>query len=431
MPIKINIANRILNRPLFLHPSATAMVYDVLGDRIVADGHHAALEGMPDIDASRFIGTRRRMDGSIGVSRAYQGVAMIAIDGALVNRGAWLDAQCGLTSYEGIAAQIGAAIADPEVKSIILDIDSPGGEATGMFGLAEQIRAARDKKPIVAYINDMACSAAYGIASSASEIVISSTSVVGHIGVVMLHLDRSAEMASKGIKPTFIHAGAHKVDGNAFEPLTEDVKNALQRDVTTFYDRFVEVVAAGRGSRTTAAMARETEAKTFIGQQAIDAGLADRVASLEDVITGLLSNGSAANQNPKERLTMSNQAGTPAADTNAGKTEDTTAIVAAANLDGAKQASARIAAILQSGEAEGRAKLANTLAFETEMSAEDAIKVMAAAGKDAGVTPTIEQRAASSFDIGSGGEPAAIDKIDAMWAKSITAINAAHARNSR
>ena len=170
-------------------------------------------------EANRFTGSSRRADGTTSMMRTADGVAIIPVLDTLVNRGAWLDSRSGLTSYEGIAAQLRAAGSDPEVRSVLLDISSPGGEAAGMAGLADLIRSVRQTKPVTAFVNDMAASAAYGIASAANEIVISPTSILGSIGVVMLHADRSGELAAQGVKPTLIFAGSHKVDGNPFEPL--------------------------------------------------------------------------------------------------------------------------------------------------------------------------------------------------------------------
>src|SRR5262249_57857251 len=130
-------------------------------------------------------------------------------------------------------------------RGVILDIDSPGGEATGAFGFYETLRLARGRKPIVAVVNDMAASAAYGIAAQADEIVISPSSMTGSIGVVMVHMDHSKELEKKGRTPTLIFAGDHKVDANSFEPLSPGVRADLQKEVDGIYGTFVESVAAG------------------------------------------------------------------------------------------------------------------------------------------------------------------------------------------
>ena len=96
------------------------------------------------------------------------------------------------------------------IRSVLRDICSPGGEAACMAGLADLIRSVRQTKPVTAFVNEMAASAAYSIASAASEIAISPTSILGSIGVVMLHADRSDELAAQGVKPTLTHSiGPH------------------------------------------------------------------------------------------------------------------------------------------------------------------------------------------------------------------------------
>lgn len=336
------VAERLIGRPLLIAPSTAEAILSVVHSRI--DG----IGGAPAPEASQFIGSRRRPNG-YALTRAQGNVALISVIGSLVNRGAWLDASCGLTSYEGLTAQVREATADRSIQSIILDIDSGGGEATGMFGLAAAIRKARRSMYVVAVVNDMAASAAYSIASSADEIVISPTSVVGSIGVVMLHLDRSGEMAAKGVRPTLIFSGAHKVDGNPFEELSDEVRATMQRDIGAVYDRFLETVHLGRGLRLTAAAARATEAKTFIGRDAIAAGLADRFGTVEEILAELSA----------KKPTPSKQKGT-------------TMLPNEAYSDTAAQARAeersRIKAILAAPEAQGRQHAALNLALSGDVS---------------------------------------------------------------
>ena len=284
----LHLSDRLLNTPLLIHPAKAEIILGALSGRIGIDASLFSVEDSADTpEANRFTGAARRGDGSSSMMRIADGVAIIPVLDTLVNRGAWLDSRSGLTSYEGIAAQLRAAGQDPEVRSVLLDISSPGGEAAGMAGLADLIRSVRQTKPVTAFVNDMAASAAYGIASAANEIVISPTSIVGSIGVVMLHADRSGELAAQGVKPTLIFAGSHKVDGNPFEPLSDAVRADLQASVDAHYRQFLDTVAQGRGRKLTADMARATEARTFIGLEAISLGLADRIASFDEVLASL------------------------------------------------------------------------------------------------------------------------------------------------
>jgi len=395
------LADRVLNRPLLLHPDKAATVLHVLEGRITL----GAIDAQPAApEAGRFKGSQRRQSGGVlQFTRASGDTALITIDGSLVNRGAWIGASSGLTSYEGIGAQIDEIAAERDIRNLIIDMNSYGGEATGMFALAAKIRNLRQKMHVVAVVNDVAASAGYGIVSAADRVVISPTSLIGSIGVVMMHLDRSEEMAAKGIRPTFIHAGAKKVDGNPFQPLPENVRADMQKDVLAFYNRFLETVAKGRGGRLSAAAARATEADVFIGQEAINSGLADDVGTIDDVLAGLA----------KRQARSANPTATK------GKKMDYSTSDAAAVRANERS---RIKSILTLPEAAGRESTAHAFAFDTEMNVEAARSALAGipAASAASATPSIAQRAAESREVGHSGRPegAAPEAVKAGWAKA-------------
>jgi signal peptide peptidase SppA len=439
-PSLAQIASRVLNRPLLLHPDKADLILHVLQGRIGIDPLQAITP-----ETNRFVGTYRRDNGSIGTLRVENGVAILPIVGSLVNRGAWIGASSGLVSYEGIAAQLREAEADPDVLAILLDIDSPGGEATGMFATAKLVSAVNKTKPVVAFVNDVAASAAYGIASAASEIIVSPTSMVGSIGVVLTHLDRSGELEDRGVKPTLIHAGAHKVDGHPFGPLSEAVRADLQAEVMKIYDQFVGLVAEGRASRMTEQTIRATEARTYLGADAIDQGLADRIASLDEVIAALSqSPPGASSQRKGERMSKTTQPSSADAATQMTSTEqdpvaitsqDLNAAVETARMEahaegmktGRAEATARIAAILTAPEAEGREAQARVLALETEMTPTDAAKVLAASPKAEPSPASIAERSALEAELGAetpAEQNTRAEHSAAGWSKAITQANA-------
>lgn len=312
----LHIADRVLNRPLLITRDKAQVIMSVLGGRIGIDA--AAL--MPD--ASRFEGTSV-VDGDDGKRKRVpynvtpDGTAIISITGSLVNRGAWIGTSSGLTSYEGIQHQLKTAMNDPKIHSVILDLHTPGGEAVGAFETADAVRQLSKKKRTRAVINGMAASAGYAIASGADEIIVTETGVAGSIGVVLLHADYSRALANEGISPTLIFAGAHKVDGNPFEALSKEVRSDLQGEVDAFYDLFIKTVSKGRGSRMSATAARKTEARTFIGQAAVDVGLADAVGSFETTLTEL-SRASGRTTTQQRRTSMRDNSGAPDANETAG-----------------------------------------------------------------------------------------------------------------
>lgn len=397
-----HIAERALNRPLVIHPDKAAIITDVLSGRIGIDGPDL---GALSPEANRFFGSNRREDGSYSTARIAGGVAVVSIVGTLVNRGAWVGAYSGLVSYEGISAQLREAGADPSVHSVILDIDTGGGEAGGITTVAAQIKALAQTKRVIAVVNDTAASGGYWLASAADEIVVSETSMVGSIGVVVLHVNRAGEMQQRGWSPTFIFSGAHKVDGHSLGPLPDSVRADVQQAIDALYGRFVEGVAAGRGVRLTAEMARATEARVFHGQAAIAAGLADRLGTFEGVLSELQTRRgpSAGRQSPKGTRMENNQP-QPGAEAGIPKAQHD-AEVSAARAEGATAERARINTILTSDAAKERPAMAQKLALTTDMSADAAAAFMAdlPAEKPSAQTPPLAERHAAAGS-GAGAE---------------------------
>lgn len=287
-----HIADLVLNRPLLLAPEKLAIIAAVLDGRIGIDMAGAHLDPQmlarrPNSDASRFIDRTATGQSPKPYGMTNSGTAVIGVAGSLVNRGAWIGASSGLTSYEGLSHQIKTAANDPDVGSIILDVDSPGGQAVGCFEAAAVIREARKRKQVVAVVNGMACSAAYALAASATKIVTTPSAIVGNIGVLMIHADFSRQLDQKGITPTLIFSGANKVDGNPYQPLPAGVRADLQAHVDLMYAQFIDCIVAGRGGKLSAASARATEARAYVGADAVSASLADEVGTFETALIGV------------------------------------------------------------------------------------------------------------------------------------------------
>lgn len=204
------------------------------------------------------------------------GVAIIPINGLLTKRNEIFSSLMGTTSYEDIFNAISGAIEDEKVERILLDIDSPGGEVSGLFDLVDFIFNSRNQKPIYSVANDYACSAAYAIASATEKIFVNRTSCVGSIGVIATHLDVSEADKKDGIKFTTVYAGDKKNDLSPHEPLSENAIKDLQAEVDRLYDIFVATVSRNR--YLSESKIRKTQAGTYFGQNAITAGLADELS---------------------------------------------------------------------------------------------------------------------------------------------------------
>jgi capsid assembly protease len=283
------IAARAFNTPLLVEPSKAMAFLSGLGPRILGrrvelvdsddvPGGTAALPARASILAGNLI-ERLHQHGDAPYP-VVDGIAVIEIAGVLIHRGGWIGQSSGQTSYEGIAAQIEAAARDPSVRAVALEIDSFGGEVAGVFDLADRIRAIRGDKPVWAFVAEHAFSAGYALASQADRILLPRTGAAGSIGVVVMHADLSGQLDQDGVRVTLIHSGQHKVDGNPYEPLPENVRDDIQREIDVLRFLFTETVAAGRAGRLSQDAALATEAATYRGVDAVAAGLADEVIDL-------------------------------------------------------------------------------------------------------------------------------------------------------
>ena len=213
-------------------------------------------------------------------------VAVIPVYGIISQRASMMDdiSGPGGTSTERVAREFRARLNDPNIKAIILDIDSPGGTVYGVEELAEEIFKARGGKPIVAVCNSLAASAAYWIASAADEIVVTPSGEVGSIGVYACHTDISKLMETEGVKTTLISAGEFKVEGNPYEPLSAEGKDYIQQRIDDYFGAFTKSVARGRGVPVAQVKSEFGKGRVVGADQAVKNGMADRVATLDETI---------------------------------------------------------------------------------------------------------------------------------------------------
>ncbi len=206
---------------------------------------------------------------------------IIPIHGILTKKSETFDGLLGMTSYEKIHEEIERALEDKSIETILLDIDSPGGEVNGVFDLADFIYESRAKKRIIAIANDDAYSAAYAIASSAEKIFLTRTSGVGSIGIIASHIDQSGFDEKQGIKYTTVFAGSRKNDLNPHEPITSESLENLKSEVNRLYGMLVELIARNRSLSVEAI--KNTETGLYFGEKAIEMGLADGMTILSSI----------------------------------------------------------------------------------------------------------------------------------------------------
>lgn len=282
-----HLASRLYGTPLLLARAKLDIILSVLGQRIgwAQSSTQCLTDAQNSTPTAKF--TRPELAYPLGVSQDLannaHGIAVIGITGSLVRRNIGLDAQSGLMSYAEIGQNLELAASDSSVAGILLDIDSPGGEAGGVFELAQRIREIDAIKPVWALACDSAFSAAYALACAASRVLVTQTAGVGSIGVIAMHVDQSARDAQQGYRFTAVTAGDFKGDLSAHEPLNKGASARLQLEVDRLYGMFVEHVAAMRAM--TPKVVRATQAGCFFGPESIDMGLADALVRSDQVIS--------------------------------------------------------------------------------------------------------------------------------------------------
>lgn len=255
----LELASRLYNAPLALHP-------DVL---------HFLSWCKMDIEDIGMWASQNEDPRVANVGSMQGSVAVIPITGSLM-RGSFF------SDYDVIGDAFDAAVADSSVSSILLDVDSPGGEVRGMFDLAERIHSARGTKPIWAHANDQMTSAAYALASSADQVISSATGSIGSIGVVAMHVDQSGAAEKAGLKFTEIASGENKTALTPNRPLSNLGKSVLEKVVSDAANQFFDLVSRNRELPVDAI--RSQEAGVFTASEAVELGLADRVASRSTVL---------------------------------------------------------------------------------------------------------------------------------------------------
>lgn len=277
------ISSRMFNTPLMLHPAKGEIIARAFGPRVL---------GLPDLaatvqggEAMGIVGEGLREVRDWEGDPIYRGpamvtdnIALVEIEGSLVNKGKWLGKSSGMTSYEAIGVQVEDCKLMDQVKGVILEIDSFGGEVTGAFDAAERIFELSQIKPTIAVLTDHACSAGYLLASAARMIAIPSTGLCGSIGVISMHVDMSGWLAKTGLNVTILKAGARKADLNPYEAIPDDVLSRELAELEELRQEFAGTVARYRAGRLSLESALATEAGVYRGQKAVDAGLADVVA---------------------------------------------------------------------------------------------------------------------------------------------------------
>ncbi|WP_368750144.1 S49 family peptidase [Klebsiella aerogenes] len=426
-----HLAARALNQPLMLEPAYARVFFSALSEHL---GANRLVDG---VTGQAFAGDElKALAFDWGEStprqakhyRTENGIAVLPVSGTLVHKFGYVQPRSGMTGYDGIVTRLQAAIDDPDVKGVLLDIDSPGGEVAGAFDTADLIARMRDKKPVWSLASDMACSAGYLLASACSHRLTTQTGIVGSIGVVVAHRCVEKMLEDVGIDITLIYSGAHKVDGNPYERLPDDVRAEIQAKIDENRMMFAQKVAGYTGLSKKSILA--TEAATFEGAEAVKVGLASEIVNYADAVSvmaeaikpkGVFMTGTkqagAVDTLPEDEKTTLPEA-----------TADKT--VPAAGLSAEDELN-RVMSILDCDEAQGREPLAKALARVPGMTLEQAKVALAAspataqARTDTALDTLMKEQSPEAVDAGGKAETEAEARISGLRkaAKSLTGVS--------
>lgn len=353
------IASRVFNTPLLIHPQKLNAIANFMRARMMEDDDYTEPE---------------RQDRSIYAEQnliIVNDVAQIGMQGILVNRKGQMEGMSSeLISYHLIRENLQSAL-NQGVRYVVLDVDSPGGEAIGAYECAEYIYSLRNQMEITACISGMCCSAAYFLASAANKVVIAPTSYAGHVGIRYRRWDFTKAIANQDIAYEDFYRGDAKLEGDHGVVITEDERSHINAEIDMHYQLFTQSVAKYRNLTQQAVI--DTQAQTYYAKDAVAIGFADEVMDVHDAV-GLIYEKSRKPSMVNTMQTTPQQGQTLSAPPSAMTTPSID--IGAIKTEAATQERARISAILTADEAKGRETLAQHFAFSTAMQPSDAIAAL-------------------------------------------------------
>jgi ClpP class serine protease len=262
-----NITNAVYRQPWNITPGGWLSVHELLQSRLAVDAEN--------LDLSAFVNPRPDLEVD------SNGIAHIHVTGVLGKNLSQIERSCGNTGYEQLETEVADAV-KAEARGILLHVNSPGGAATGNVETSRMV--AGSGLPTVAWVDELAASAAYAIASGATLIVVSPSAQVGSIGTILPLVDTSGQWEQRGLKPAYItHTGGDLKDATWPPSFSEAHREHLQEMVDDFFGQFREHVQTHRDVQASA-----MRGQTLLGTRAKAANLVDRIGSYSEAYDQLL-----------------------------------------------------------------------------------------------------------------------------------------------
>jgi len=270
---------KITGTPWVIEPESLQTIVSIVERKIAGE----------EIDTSELaFGPHGGMAVSENSDEPVSPVGVLNITGPIFPKANMMTQMSGATSIEKLQSDFRSMLANDAVKSVVLNIDSPGGMSDLIMEMGDEIFAARGQKPIVAVANTTAASAAYWLGSQAEQFYVTPSGQVGSVGVYTVHQDKSAQQEKEGISTTMISAGKYKVEGSPYGPLSDDAKDHMQERVNETYNEFVCAVARGRGTSEEVVREGYGDGRTYRAKTALAMNMVDGVQTLDSVVGGMM-----------------------------------------------------------------------------------------------------------------------------------------------
>lgn len=215
-------------------------------------------------------------------------VGVVSIRGPLVPSAPWYARYTGITGYDEIRSALIAAANDPDIGAVLLDINSGGGAVAGVTDVADLVGMIDAKvKPVHTYSDGMIASAALWVGASARDLQIGKVTEAGSIGVLTVLKSMSRYYKEMGIDAEVLRSAEFKAMGHPLDPITDKAKAEIMDQLMQMDAMFNEHMADARGTTVELATEKFGKGRVFIGQRAVEVGLADAVSTFDAVISSL------------------------------------------------------------------------------------------------------------------------------------------------
>lgn len=274
-----------------LYSNAWAITGEKLRDIEAMFQRHSAGEALSDAKVEEIVDqkTEYAFDGMSSFERAEGGLylrrgdtAYVPLHGTIVNRAGIVARASGAVSPQSVQERLRGAAQDEDVERIVLDIDSPGGTVSGTVPTANTVEEVAGEKEVVAVADNTVASAAYWIGSKADKLVVGESAQVGSIGVIAVHRDKTGKLEEEGIESTIVRVQGDKALGHPEEKFSEEAREVWEERLNGYYELFSKAVADSMGIPET--KVREIGSRSYIGRDSVEAGLADEIGSLANVL---------------------------------------------------------------------------------------------------------------------------------------------------